>query len=55
MDFQGVWNIVQHLATAGQRQEIQGLVSQAWKTSISVGGSLKRLHQAEALRLDWSG
>ena len=30
----GVWNIVQQIATADQRREIQGLVSQAWKTSI---------------------
>ena len=48
----GVWNIVQQIATADQRREILDwyhLVENLYK----VGGSLKRLHQAEALL--WKG
>lgn len=48
----GVWNIVQHIATADQRQEI--LDWYHLKENLhKVGGSIKRLNQAEALL--WSG
>ena len=50
----GVWNIVQQVATAEQRQEI--LDWYHLKENLhKVGGSLKRLNQAEALRMVRSG
>ena len=52
MGFQGVWNIVAQIATADQRQEILD-----WyhlnENLHKVGGSLKRLQQAEGLL--WKG
>lgn len=52
MDFQGVWNIISQIATVHQRREILD-----WyylkENLYKVGGSLKRLNQAEALL--WKG
>ena len=48
----GVWNIVQQIATADQRREIQDLYH--LKENLhKVGGSIKRLNQAEAWL--WAG
>lgn len=50
----GVWNIVQQIATAEQRQEI--LDWYHLKENLhKIGGSLKRLNQAEAKLVERSG
>ena len=52
MGFQGIWNIVAQMASPGQRREILDWYHLK-ENLYKVGGSLKRLEQAEALL--WQG